>query len=59
MLVMSENWAKELTHNQVVDFYYSQIKDWYTPKNQSSILVYNKKEEFYLLEEPYEQDEYE
>jgi hypothetical protein len=59
MLMMSENWAKELTHNQVIDFYYSQIKDWYTPKNQSNILVYNKEEKFYRLEEPYEQDDYE
>jgi len=57
---MSENWAKELTHNKIIDFYYGQIKDWYTPKNQSSIFVYNKEEQSYLLQEPTEtEDDYE
>ena len=59
MIVMSENWAKELTHNKMIDFYYGQIKDWYTPKNQSSIFVYNKEEQSYLWQEPTEQDGYE
>lgn len=56
---MTENWASELVHEKVIDFYYSQIKDWYTPKNQSSIFIYNKEDNSYLLQEPYEQDEYE
>ena len=56
---MSDNWAKELIYNKMIDFYYGQIKDWYTPKNQSSIFVYNKEEQFYLLQEPTEQDGYE
>lgn len=56
---MSENWASGLVHSQMIDFYYGQIKDWYTPKNKSSIFVYNKEEKTYLLQEPYEQDEYE
>jgi len=59
MIVMSDNWAKELIYNKMIDFYYGQIKDWYTPKNQSSIFVYNKEEQFYLLQEPTEQDGYE
>lgn len=58
-MAMSENWASGLVHNQMIDFYYGQIKDWYTPKNKSSVFVYNKEEKTYLLQEPYEQDEYE
>jgi len=55
--MMVDNWADELVNVKVVDFYYNSIKDWYTPKNSSSIFPYQNQETFYLLKEPYEYDD--
>jgi hypothetical protein len=51
---MLENWTDDLIHPKIIDYYYENIKDWYTPKNSSSIFPFRKQETFYLLEEPYE-----
>ncbi len=57
MNLMVKNWADELVNGKVVDFYYDNIKDWYTPKKSNNIFVYQKEEGFYLLKEPYEEEE--
>jgi len=59
MIAMLDNWADELVHNKMIDYYYGQIKDWYTPKNESSILIYKQTKDFYILHEPTEQIDYE
>jgi hypothetical protein len=51
---MIENWADDLTHNKTIDYYYEEIKDWYTPRTENKLLPYKKNEDFYLITEPYD-----
>ena len=51
---MTENWANELIHDKTIDYYYGEIKDWYTPKIDNRLFPNKKINDFYLIKEPYD-----
>jgi hypothetical protein len=53
---MIENWTNDLIHSKAIDFYYNQIKDWYTPKIENKLFPNKKVNTFYLTKEPYDCD---
>ncbi len=53
---MIENWADELINDNVIEFYYNHIKDWYMPKLEDKLLPNKKINSFYSIKEPYDCD---
>ena len=58
-MIMLENWTDNLIQSDIVDFYYKNIKEWYTLKTDNKLLPFQNQETFYLLTEPTEIDYYE